>query len=137
MKFVELEKEKIKTIPFEEARYFMMAEPNAMGKPGEAEIVLNDMTSYTFNYVYNDISFLDFAKDFPEIKEFEYGVVVGAEYMEMNGWSYFHLSSGNHLMVHKSLRDRFVSYFNKTDPPVYIYQNWRMWAEDIASHQVI
>lgn len=101
-----------------------------MGRPGEVEICLQNMDIYTFSYVYEDISFLDFKKYFPEIVDCEYGII-GFEKMEMNGWKYVSLSSGNHLMVHEEVYDEFVSKYLKTDPPVYIYQNWKRWAEEI------
>lgn len=130
MNYIELNKTNISNVPFDEARFVFFAESNAMGRPGEVEILLRNLDIYTFNYVYEDISFLDFKGYFPAIVDCEYGVS-GFERMEMNGWKYVSLSSGNHLLVHEEISEAFALKYFVTDPPVYIYQNWKRWAKEV------
>lgn len=131
MNYIEIKKENIDNLSFEKAAFFFMAEENAMGRPGEVEIVLEDGTCYTFNYVYEDIRFHDFERVFPSIRDCDYGVH-GVDRMEMEGWKYVSLSSGNHLLIISHLFDDFKSNYESNVPPVYLYQNWKRWAAEIC-----
>ena len=126
-KHIELKKDDIKKELFTNIAFMSVAEPGAMGAPGEIIIYNMDGKSYYFNYVYDEINVEVIHKAIPIIKECYFSF---AKKKYPDGWKFMYLGFGNNLLIREELYANFSKLIGDVSP-ADAYGKWEEAAEEI------
>lgn len=109
----------IETYSYSGIEALMFAEGGAMGNPGEIRVFsLKNSKVYVRknNYAYGDFRMNDFAERFPPLNNLKlasFGRLVHID----EGWKYYYLGYGNHLIMTSALFEKTKADFVDKSPP--------------------
>lgn len=126
-KHIELKNGDIRKELFEDMAFMSVAEPGAMGAPGEMIIYNMDGKSYCFNYVYDDIDPEIITEAIPVANECVFTFTT-KNYPK--GWKFMYLGFGNNLLIKEELYDNFSKMIGNVSP-AEAYGKWEETAEKI------
>ena len=101
-----------------------------MGEPGAICFYTEDGNFYHLNYVFDDVKLDKVKKYFPVLKECDFGMF-GLDSSVPEGWNYYNLGMGNHLIVNSCVNDRFSELLGDEEEPSVTYGRWREIAETL------
>lgn len=109
-----------------QVKAFSFAEGGAMGYPGEFIIVENHDKIFKFNIITFECNRAEIEKIIPLYYECRFGLF--GRYDLPDGWVGFYLGAGNHLIIHASIREKFME---KAQNCQGLYSNWQKIVVDI------
>ena len=136
METIEISKAELKSELFEDVLFFQLSESGAMDiDAGTVCVVKPDGKLYRINFLKGDICYADIKEAFPTMKMWNFGVCGnGGEASE--GWCYFYIGLGCHLVIHESVYEEFCAWRDggesKAKKPV---RWWKSFAEKFVNKQ--
>ena len=136
METIEISKAELKSELFEDVLFFQLSEAGAMsGEAGTVCVVKADGKQYRINFIKGDICYADIKEAFPTMKTWNFGLC-GNGGAASEGWYYFYIGLGNHLVIHESVYEEFSAWRDRGESqakkPVMW---WRSFAEEFVSKQ--
>jgi hypothetical protein len=103
---------------------FSMAEGGAMGSPGE--VIIIDKNSDIYNFWLQDVEHETAKRIIPVLFKCHFaGWGMFWQNRPAEGWHYFNLGAGNHLLIKDSLyNDFYPEVQGYMDRPALLYQRW-------------
>ena len=136
METIEVSKAELNSELFEDVLFFQLSESGAMDSDaGTVCVVKSDGKLYRISFLNGEISFEDIKDAFPTMKTWNFGLC-GNGGVVSDGWLYFYIGLGCHLVIHESVYEEFCAWRDrgesKAKKPV---RWWRSFAEKIVNKQ--
>ena len=128
MDSIEITKNNIKEINYNDIMFLSFAESGAMGEPAGIEILLKDLKLYHTNYCYSeDIKIKDLFSIFPPLETFQCGMCI-VTHLDEN-WKWLDMGMGNYLLIRNTIYDKYVECIDKEVEndeftPGEVYKKW-------------
>ena len=112
MDSIEITKNNIEEIKYNNIMFLSFAEAGAMGEPGGIKILLKDSKLYHTNYCYNkDIKIEDLFSIFPPLATFQCGMCIVTN-LDKN-WKWIDMGMGNYLLIRDKIHSKYMEYLEK------------------------
>ena len=112
MDSIEITKNNIEEIKYNNIMFLSFAEAGAMGEPGGIKILLKDSKLYHTNYCYNkDIKIEDLFSIFPPLATFQCGMCIVTN-LDKN-WKWIDMGMGNYLLIRNKIHSKYMEYLEK------------------------
>ncbi len=134
METIEISKAELKSELFEGVLFVQFNEAGAMdSEAGTVCIAKRDGKLYRISFCKGDIRLTDIEEAFPAMREWNFGVCGNGSTVS-DGWFYFYIGLGCHLVIHESVYEGFCEWRDdfKIKKPV---RWWRSFAEQIVNKQ--
>ena len=125
-KIIEITKENLATIRYEDVVAMTIAEGGAMGEANGFYVAMKNYDLYHTNFGNSQVTQEQLYETFPLLKTFNcfFGEAGG-----LNGeWEYFNMGFGNYLIVRQEYYDVIKNYIKDNLPDDYqhgpLYRNW-------------
>ena len=121
---------------FENIAFLQYAVPGAMGNEGGVYIYTLNGESHYFN-TFDDISYEELEVLFPGMRQTQWaiddGLINNLSNIDIDGWYYYNLRYGNHLIVSGKVMNGFVERVGRDAflYPWQLYQNWEKEALEV------
>ena len=131
---IDLNKENINEIVYDDVIAITIAEGGAMGEPNAFHAVLKDMSHYYVNLGVADFSRKEFFKAFPLMETFSC-FCAHVDRLE-EGWKWYNMGFGNYFLVRNEYSKKVDDYINKNFKEDWehgeLYQKWFEILKDIC-----
>ena len=137
METIEITKAELKRELFEDVLFVELNEAGAMAlDAGTVFVFKADGKQYRMNFCKGDISLNDIIEAFPTMRVWNFGLCGNGSTVS-DGWHYFYIGLGCHLVTHESVYEGFCAWRtdrgeDKAKKPV---RWWRSFAEEIVNKQ--
>ena len=136
METIEISKAELKSELFEGVLFVQLNEAGAMdSEAGTVCIAKRDGKLYRISFCKGDIRLTDIEEAFPVMREWNFGVCGNGSTVS-DGWFYFDIGLGCHLVIHESVYEEFCAWRDrgesKAKKPV---RWWRSFAEEFVNKQ--
>ena len=136
METIEISKAELNSELFEDVLFFELSESGAMGfDEGAVSVVKSDGKLYRINFLKGDICFADIKEAFPTMETWNFGLC-GNGGVASEGWRYFYIGLGCHLVIHEAVHEEFCAWRDRGESqapkPV---RWWRSFAEKFINKQ--
>lgn len=125
---IEVSKSELTSKLFEDVLFLQLAEAGAMDiNAGTFSLVKPDGKLYRINFIKGDICYQDVEDAFPAMKTWNFALC-GNGGAASDGWFYFYMGVGCHLVIHESVHEAFCSWRDRREGkakyPVRIWQSF-------------
>jgi hypothetical protein len=136
METIEISKAELKRELFEDVLFLQLAEAGAMDiNAGTFSLVKPDGKMYRINFIKGDICYQDIEDAFPVMKTWNFALC-GNGGAASDGWVYFYMGMGCHLVIHESVHEAFCRWRDRGEGKAkYPVRIWQSFAEKILGIQ--
>ena len=119
----------------EKILFFHIAEGGAMGEPGGVVFITDDNDSYTFNYMFGNITIQDVKEFFPPLKRTWLGWH-GQGNAIPDEWQHMYLGCGNHLLISDKVYKAFFEIMKNIPRISDRYGKWEQVAKTVIANNI-